>query len=66
MPLWKLLIEKKMTKEEYRLAIGISSATLAKMGKGEKVSMEVIDKTCTFFNCKIEDVVEHIKQRDDT
>lgn len=60
-PLWKLLIDKKMTKEELRTAIKTSPATIAKMGKGENVSMEVLERICTLFACRIEDVVEFIK-----
>jgi putative transcriptional regulator len=61
-PLWKLLIDKEMTKEEMRKALKISPATIAKMGKGENVSMDVIERICNFFNCKIEDVVEYIQK----
>ncbi|MDN4093552.1 helix-turn-helix transcriptional regulator [Brevibacillus agri] len=59
-PLWKLLIDKGMKKEDLRQAIGISSSTIAKMSKGEYVSMEVIDRICAYFNCKIEDVIEYV------
>lgn len=59
-PLWKLLIDKKMTKEELRKTLKISPATIAKMGKGENVSMDVLERICSFFNCKIEEVVNHI------
>jgi putative transcriptional regulator len=59
-PLWKLLIDKKMTKEGLRLMIETSPATIAKMGKGEKVSLDVIDRICSKLECKIEDVIEHI------
>jgi putative transcriptional regulator len=59
-PLWKLLIDKKMTKEELRTKIGTSPATIAKMGKGENVSLDVIDRICNLFKCQIEDVIEHI------
>jgi len=61
-PLWKLLIDKKMTKEELRTAIKTSPATIAKMGKGENVSMDVLERICTLFDCKIEDVVEFKKE----
>lgn len=57
--LWKLLIDKNMTKSDLRKAIGISSSTMAKMGKSENVSLDVIDKICTLLDCKIEDVLEH-------
>lgn len=59
--LWKLLIDRNMTKSDLRKAIGISSSTMAKMGKGENVSLDVIDKICTLLNCRIEDILEHIE-----
>ncbi len=58
--LWKLLIDKNMTKSDLRKAIGISSSTMAKMGKGENVSLDVIDKICKLLDCKVEDILEHI------
>lgn len=59
-PLWKLLIDKKMTKEELRVAIKTSPATIAKMGKGENISLNVIDRICTKLECEIEDVIKHV------
>lgn len=59
-PLWKLLIDKKMTKEELRLGIETSPATIAKMGKGENVSLDVIDRICNKLECRVEDVMEHV------
>lgn len=59
-PLWKLLIDKKMTKEEMRKELRISPATIAKMGKGENISMDVLERICSFFNCKIENIVEYV------
>jgi DNA-binding Xre family transcriptional regulator len=58
--LWKLLIDKNMTKSDLRKMIGMSSSTMAKMGKGENVSLDVIDKICTLLNCKVEDILEHL------
>lgn len=63
-PLWKLLIDKGMKKDDLRQAIGISSSTLAKMSKGEFVSLDVIDKICNYLNCRIEDVIEHKNEND--
>lgn len=57
--LWKLLIEKEMTREKLRSALGISSATIAKMGRGENVSMDVLNKICNHLGCTLSDVVEH-------
>ena len=58
--LWKLLIDKKMTKTELRLAADISTTTLAKLGKDETVSMDVMLRICKVLNCGIEDIVEII------
>lgn len=56
--LWKTLIDKHMKKTELRDRIGISNATLAKMGKNEPIHMKYIEKICIELQCKLEDVVE--------
>ena len=61
--LWKLLIDKNMTKSELTKAIGISSSTMAKMGKNENVSLEVIDKICALLECDINDILEYVSDR---
>ena len=60
--LWKLLIDKKMTKTELRVAADISTTTLAKLGKDETVSMDVMLRICKVLNCGIEDVIEIVKE----
>ena len=55
--LWKLLIEKGMTKTELRTKAEMSTSTLAKMGKDEIVSMEVIVRICQVLDCDIGDIV---------
>ena len=60
--LWKLLIDKRMTKTEMRTAAGISTNILAKMGKDEPVSMETLAKICTALNCGLDDIVEILKE----
>lgn len=64
-PLWKLLIDKKMTKEKLRTAIKVSPATIAKMGRNENVAMSVLDKICTYLNCQLDDVVEYEKSNEE-
>lgn len=59
--LWKLLIDRNMTKTQLRQQIGIGTATLAKLSANENVSMDVLDKICKELHCKIEDVVTHIE-----
>ena len=56
--LWKLLIDKRMSKSELRDAVNMSSNTLAKMGKEETVSMEVIMRICKELKCDVGDIIE--------
>ncbi len=55
--LWKILIDKNMYKKDLAAELNISSATMAKMGKGETVSLEVLQKICEYLNCDIGDIV---------
>ena len=61
-PLFRLLLEKNMSKTQLREAIGFSTATLAKLSKGEYVSLEILDKICTYMQCNIADVIEYVKE----
>lgn len=56
--LWKLLIDKHITKTEMRKQAGISTTVLAKMGKNETVSMDTLIKVSTALNCGLDDIVE--------
>lgn len=56
--LWKLLIDKKMNKTEFRDKVGISNATLAKLGKNESVNLSIIEKICKELDCNGEDIME--------
>lgn len=58
--LWKLLIDRKMTKTQLRHAAGISTATLAKMSKGDAVGPRVIEKVCAALDCGIRDILDSI------
>lgn len=58
--LWHLLLSKGMTKEDLRIASGVSSNTIAKLGKGENVTTDVLLKICKVMNCGIEDIIETI------
>ena len=61
-PLWKLLIDKEMTKKQLMEAAGISTSTMDKMGRGEQVSMDIIDRICNYFECDVSSVIEHISE----
>ncbi len=58
--LWKLLIDKEMTKMELKDAAGISAASIAKLGKGANITTDVLLKICETLNCKIEDILETV------
>lgn len=55
-PLWKLLIDRDMSKSELRIAVGISSSTLAKMYKNEYVALDVLVKICNVLQCQLSDI----------
>ena len=57
-PLFRLLLERDITKTQLREAVGFSSATLAKMSKGKYISLETVENICKYLDCKIEDVIE--------
>ena len=56
-PLWKTLIDKDMKKMDLVVDSTLSRGTLAKMGKNEKVSLDVIERICSKLHCKVEDVI---------
>ena len=58
--LWKLLIDKNMKKKDLRAASGISTTTLAKLGKDENVTTSVLAKICGVLNCDVSDIMEMI------
>lgn len=57
-PLWKTLVDKRLTKSELTKATGLSKATMTKMGKNEIVTLDVIGRICVELRCPISDVVE--------
>lgn len=58
--LWKMLIDKEMTKMDLKDAAGISAASIAKLGKGANITTDVLLKICEALNCKIEDILETV------
>jgi len=59
--LWKLLIDKNMNKQDLREASGISSASVAKLGKGDNITTEVLLRICTALHCDISDIMEVVE-----
>ena len=63
--LWKLLIDNNMKKMDLVERVGISSSTLAKMSKGEIVSLTVLEKICDELNCDFGDLMIGKGQKND-
>lgn len=56
--LWILLLEKKITKPQFRKMLSLSPATMTKLNKNQLVSMEVLVRICNALNCDFGDIVE--------
>lgn len=57
-PLWKLLIDKEVSKAELRKQTQIASSTMSKMANNEHVSLDVLARIATALECGLDDVVE--------
>ena len=58
--LWKLFIDKNMNKQRLREKAEISSASIAKLGRGDNVTTEVLLKICEALNCQPGDIMEMV------
>lgn len=56
--LWKMLIDKNMKKSDLKDRAGISAASIAKLGKGDNITTDVLLKICVSLNCDITDIME--------
>ena len=56
--LWKLLIDKKMTKTDLRRLSGISTASIAKLGRGDNITTDILVKICEALDCDITEIME--------
>ena len=59
--LWKLLIDKNMKKQDLKKATGISATCIAKMGRGDNVTTDVLVRICTALDCRLEDIMELVQ-----
>ncbi len=62
--LWKMLIDKNMNKQDLKELSGVSAASIAKLGKGENITTDVLLKICEALDCKLEDIMETIKDKE--
>ncbi len=62
--LWKLLIDKDLKKKDLSRIANIGASTIAKMNRGEHVSMDILLKICDAFNCDFGDIIEAIPDKE--
>ena len=58
--LWKLLIDRGMSKTEFRIAAGLTTTSLAAMGKNELISLKVLARICETLHCQPGDIMEYV------
>ena len=56
--LFKLLIDRKMKKGELAAAAGVSGSSIAKLGRGENIKMDILVKICRALDCTIDEIME--------
>ena len=59
--LWKLLVDKKMSKADLRRATGIAPNTMTKLRRDEMVAMTVLDRICFTLDADFGDIIQYVK-----
>jgi DNA-binding Xre family transcriptional regulator len=57
--LWKIMIDKKMKKIDLQNELNLSPTTVARLGRNENVSMNVLGRICDYFECDICDILTY-------
>lgn len=60
--LWKLLIDKDMMKKDLAERAGISTASIAKLGRNENVNTDILLKICKALECDVSDIMEVVEE----
>lgn len=60
--LWKMLIDKNMKKRDLKEKAGISSASIAKLGKGDNITTDVLLRICEAMECHLDDIMETLDE----
>lgn len=61
--LWKLLVDKKMSKADLRRQADISSNTMTKLRRDEMVALPILDRICETLDVDFGDIIEHVKKQ---
>ena len=64
-PLWKMLIDRRLKKCELQEISDVSAASIAKLGRNENVTTEVLLRICESLDCNIQDIMERIPIKHD-
>lgn len=62
--LWKLLVDKKMSKADLRRASGVAPNTMTKLRRDEEVTLTVLGKICKALGVDYGDIMEHVEKGD--
>lgn len=62
--LWKLLIDKNMKRKDLQDVAGISSASIAKLGKSDNITTDVLLKICNALDCTLEEIMETVREEE--
>ncbi|QSX08068.1 helix-turn-helix transcriptional regulator [Alkalibacter rhizosphaerae] len=63
--LWKLLVDRRMSKADLRKAVGVSPNTFTKMNKNEEVSLTVLGRICKTLDCDYGDIISYVSGEDE-
>jgi DNA-binding Xre family transcriptional regulator len=63
--LWHLLLDKDMIKKDLREACGLSTASVAKLSKGQNINTDVLVRICRTFSCDISDICEIVPDEEE-
>ena len=61
--LWLILVERNLSKSEFRKTANLSPATLTKLNKNEFVSMDILSKICKALDCNLGDIADFVKEK---
>jgi len=60
--LWHLLIDRGLNKQDLRRMTGISTASVAKLGKGDNITTDILVKICEALNCDVTEIMELVDE----
>ena len=62
--LWHIMLDKKMNKQDLKRATGISTASIAKLNKGDNITTDVLVKICVVLGCDITEIMELVEDEE--